>query len=235
MATNFSFCPNCGQEVILSHNLSLLIHNFLSDYFTFDSKIFRSYLPLLTKPGFLSLEYLRGKRVKYVPPLRMFIFLSIIFFLILGVFNSDVETTGKTDGLNEYFWNHFFDSWLPKLFFVLLPIFALLIALLFRKLKQTYLLHFLFALHFHSTLFLSGIIYASISWVLTKLNLQFVNLWLLILVGAYLAVYLWKALINVYKESRKRTTWKFFVLSISYILLLIIFSALLLLAYSVNF
>jgi hypothetical protein len=39
-------------------------------------------IPFFTKPGFLAQEYFKGKRKKYVPPMRMYMFVSIIFFLL---------------------------------------------------------------------------------------------------------------------------------------------------------
>ena len=112
------FCPSCGQEVKLDQSLGSLLTHFLNDYFTFDSKIIRSVLPLISKPAFLTIEYLRGRRVQYIAPFRLFIFLSLILFLLISWSNSSsVSLNEEVNGFNEAFWNRFFDSWLPKLFF----------------------------------------------------------------------------------------------------------------------
>lgn len=80
------FCNNCGQNNRSSRiSVKELFNEFLGDYFTFDSKLFRSIYPLLFKPGFLTNEYISGKRVKYIPPLRMYIFISIIYFFIISL------------------------------------------------------------------------------------------------------------------------------------------------------
>jgi hypothetical protein len=77
------FCVECGQ---LSHSYSAPlwtdIQNFFGNHFGFDTKFFRSILPLLFRPGFLSREYSAGRRVRYINPLRLYIFSSILFFLV---------------------------------------------------------------------------------------------------------------------------------------------------------
>src|SRR3972149_2669450 len=84
-----NFCPACGQENWdRKVSMKVLLLDFLGDYFTFDSKLFRSIFPLLFKPGFLTNEFNSGKRVKYIPPLRMYIFISILFFFIAGITNN---------------------------------------------------------------------------------------------------------------------------------------------------
>lgn len=72
------------------------------------------------RPGFLTLEYLRGKRVSYIPPLRLFIFSSIIFFLLLSVLNLEEVQVEVGQSQEDYFWDRFFESFLPKLFFLTL-------------------------------------------------------------------------------------------------------------------
>ena len=100
-----NYCHNCGQNNRSSRiSVKELFNDFLGDYFTFDSKLFRSIYPLLFKPGFLTNEYIEGKRIKYIPPLRMYIFISIIYFFVIS-FNADVYMpkpnigTKKTGGV----------------------------------------------------------------------------------------------------------------------------------------
>jgi len=59
-----------------------LANDFIDDFFTLDSRLFKTIIPLLFKPGFLTLEYNKGRRVKYLPPLRMYLVLSVLIFLI---------------------------------------------------------------------------------------------------------------------------------------------------------
>lgn len=81
------FCQNCGQENIEQRdNFFHMVGHFISDYLHFDSKFFRSLLPLFTKPGFLTKEYWDGRRTRYIPPLRLFFFMTIIFVLVTSFF-----------------------------------------------------------------------------------------------------------------------------------------------------
>ncbi len=81
---NGSFCSACGQSVesTLKYFWSVVLH-LLDDIFSFDSRASRTLLPLLFRPGFLTNEYITGKRVHYVPPLRLYLFISIVFFISL--------------------------------------------------------------------------------------------------------------------------------------------------------
>ncbi len=77
------FCVACGQPNH-SYAAPLLadIQDFFGNHFGFDTKFFRSVMPLLFRPGFLSREYSAGRRVRYINPLRLYIFSSIVFFLV---------------------------------------------------------------------------------------------------------------------------------------------------------
>jgi len=81
-----NFCPNCGQKNT-DLNLSLLevLRDFSGDYFTFDSKLFKTLGPLILKPGKVPKDYIDGKRVSHIPPLRIFIFLSFVTFFLWGL------------------------------------------------------------------------------------------------------------------------------------------------------
>ena len=77
------YCSACGQENIEpKQTVWHLIHHFFSDVTHFDGKFFVTVKDLFAKPGFLSKEYMIGRRVSYLDPIRMYIFTSAIFFLI---------------------------------------------------------------------------------------------------------------------------------------------------------
>lgn len=91
-----AFCSHCGQSVesTLKYFWNVILH-LLDDIFSFDSRASRTILPLMFKPGFLTNEYFAGRRVHYVPPLRLYLFISIIFFLALSYLAGDNVFTGK--------------------------------------------------------------------------------------------------------------------------------------------
>lgn len=242
LAPSFKFCPNCSQKVAFSYRLKELFTHFLNDYFTFDSKIGRSIKPLLTRPGYLTLQFLAGKRERYIQPLRVFIFLSIVFFLLLSISVSVKDTSlsdtvgsSAMDGaFDDAFWNRFFGALLPKLFFILLPLFALMLALLYRRKRLNLLTHFLFALHFHSTVFFVGIVYELCSLLFATFEWYTVNSILIICVAIYLLIYLLKAMRIVYRDNWKKTILKLAILGFLYLILLLSFTFLLF-ALSINY
>ncbi len=55
------------------------------DLFAFDARVWRTFGPLLHRPGFLTVEYFAGRRVRYVPPLRLYVFIGFAFFGVMAV------------------------------------------------------------------------------------------------------------------------------------------------------
>lgn len=88
------FCPNCGQAVKdYDKPFGFIFYNFVGDFFSFDARFFRTLLTLILRPGFLSKEYFEGRRVRYAPPFRIFIFESFILFLLLQTYTNRGLTT----------------------------------------------------------------------------------------------------------------------------------------------
>ncbi len=84
------YCQNCGQENIeLKETFFQIILHFIEDLTHFDGKIVKTLKFLITKPAFLSKEYMQGKRVTYIHPIRMYIFISAVFFLF--IFSGDTN------------------------------------------------------------------------------------------------------------------------------------------------
>jgi hypothetical protein len=80
------FCPDCGQEVQdLRRPFSEFIRNFLGDSFAFDTRLWRTLVPLFTRPGRLSVDYIEGRRARYVPPLRLYVFAGFVYFTIVAI------------------------------------------------------------------------------------------------------------------------------------------------------
>ncbi|MEO9872379.1 DUF3667 domain-containing protein [Ekhidna sp.] len=218
----FKYCPSCGQEhkdkVV---HFKQFILDFLGDYFTFDSLIIRSVKPLLIKPGFLTNEFIVGRRVRYIPPLRLFIFISIIFFLILG----PVEKTVALERNEEAeFLDNFFNVWFPRLFFLLLPLFALFLYMLFRKPGRFYLTHFIFSIHLHAFIFvLLTLMVVLIDYIFP--SSVFLSQWSLIITMFLLQLYLLIALKRVYDQKWLTTFFKLLMVNIMYVVsAMIIFS-----------
>lgn len=80
------YCWNCGQKnrarVI---TLGELLRDGFGELFDFDSRLWRTVWPLMARPGFLTSEYLAGRRMRYMPPFRTYLVLSFLFFLVMQV------------------------------------------------------------------------------------------------------------------------------------------------------
>lgn len=98
------FCPNCGQENTDSRKTfhHLFIH-FFEDLTHYENAFWRTIKNLLFKPSSLTKEYLSGKRLSYLAPVRLYIFISFITFLLITLFPSNVnEKIVKSEkALNE--------------------------------------------------------------------------------------------------------------------------------------
>ncbi len=95
------YCHVCGQENIeTKESVWDLVSHFFRDITHFDGNFFSTVKYLVIKPGFLSREYMIGRRASYVNPVRMYIFTSAFFFLLFFTFfkadKSDVPTDNIT-------------------------------------------------------------------------------------------------------------------------------------------
>ncbi len=79
------FCQNCGQSAKGFHRpfFSILFES-LSDALSFDNRLFHTISPLLLTPGYLTKEFMRGRRARYTPPFRLYLFLTFFAFLLLS-------------------------------------------------------------------------------------------------------------------------------------------------------
>ena len=77
------YCGNCGQRA-RSRLISLweLVRDAFGDLFELDSRLWRTVVPLVIRPGRLTYDYLQGRRARYMPPFRMYLVLSLLFFLV---------------------------------------------------------------------------------------------------------------------------------------------------------
>lgn len=96
------FCHTCGQENLEPKDTLLgLLSHFFNDLTHFDGKFFSSMKKLLLKPGFLTKEYMAGRRAGYLHPIRMYFFTSAVFFLIALSSGTKRNEFFKVDGKNR--------------------------------------------------------------------------------------------------------------------------------------
>ncbi len=158
-----NFCPNCGQE---NHSkqasTKLLIKDFVDTYLSFDSKLFITMRPLMFQPGTLTQEYLDGKRAKFVPPIRLFIFLSFLYFgvsFLIGEGNGFNVTLNNTNLTNQSEFAELFQRNINLMILLFTPLHALVLMLFFRSKDRLYYVNFfVFTLHLFSFFFTLGIV-----------------------------------------------------------------------------
>lgn len=100
------FCQNCGQENIEpKESFWHLVVHFFNDITHFDGKFFTTMKSLMTRPGFLSKEYVKGRRASYINPIRMYLFTSFLFFLLFFSLNhlseKDFENVKKPSPISN--------------------------------------------------------------------------------------------------------------------------------------
>ncbi|HHP7238295.1 DUF3667 domain-containing protein [Longibacter sp.] len=90
------YCSQCGQRaaerIVPLHEMT---QEWVEDLFEFDLRIFRTLPTFFFKPGRLTKEYVRGRRVRYVRPLRLYLVASFILFTLLAF--SDLATVDTID------------------------------------------------------------------------------------------------------------------------------------------
>ncbi len=89
------FCRSCGEQKLGTEDRSLrhyfdIVINFLTH---FDSKGYRTLWLLVTRPGFLSSEQVRGSRVRYVKPLALFLSINVVYYFSIAYFGGNTFTT----------------------------------------------------------------------------------------------------------------------------------------------
>lgn len=146
-----TFCPNCGQrDVDLERPATKLIGEVLQETFDVDGRAFRTIRTLLRQPGTLTSEFLAGRRRSYTSPIRLYLVISVSFFVLVAWVASqglllDPGQTREQDAATQA---RFMSEDLPRLMFILLPIFALLLKIAFSS--RLFFDHIIFSIHLHS-------------------------------------------------------------------------------------
>ncbi|WP_111642194.1 DUF3667 domain-containing protein [Marinimicrobium alkaliphilum] len=178
------FCHQCGQDdKQYTRSLLRLIPEFFGELSNWDNRLWRTLAPLWIRPGYLSRRYVDGHRAPYVPPLRLYIFTSIVAFLVfalaipyepptgietgaapafgapsvhLPILSEDLNASVNTKlarlienpelGISRFF------SLAPQVMFLLLPMLALLLKVIYLSRRHYYIEHLILALHSHSFL-----------------------------------------------------------------------------------
>jgi hypothetical protein len=255
------FCRNCGQRRSeLRISLRRMLVEVLDDQFSLNSALPRTVKSLFRRPGELTREYMAGRIVRYIPPFRLYLVCSVVFFLVLSLvpdldsaqsvlqvnvtqadstgaaapaaapadtnWADDISFRSRNAALDSLATQRLrelgrlppqeafrrvsaaFLSHAPQMMFILLPVFAFLLKILYFRRKRFYVEHFIFALHIHS--FTYVVLTAMV--LLPPWTRPILNLWVM--------VYVFLAMRRVYGQGIFRTGIKYVTLGITYLTLL---------------
>lgn len=103
--SSYEFCPHCGQKSNDELTLGVLFYNTIANYFSFDARFFRSFIPLITKPGYLPKQFVGGKRLIFIHPAQVYLFIAVVFFFLFSfnVRNSrdSIDKVMKSETINK--------------------------------------------------------------------------------------------------------------------------------------
>ena len=86
------FCAQCGQAAIdYRRSFRHIIVDVLDSFLNWDSKFFATIVWLIARPWHLTNQFLAGRRVRYVHPLRLYLLVSILFFFVVNYWAKSIH------------------------------------------------------------------------------------------------------------------------------------------------
>jgi hypothetical protein len=110
------FCPECGERQLDLHALTLrgLAEQLFLSLTSIDSKLVRSVLSLISRPGALTVAYLEGRRKPYLGPVPLFFMANVLFFAAESLLRSSVFATPLAMHLEKQPWSPLAQAWVAK-------------------------------------------------------------------------------------------------------------------------
>jgi len=172
------YCAHCGEKKIETEEYSVkrFITRAFSEITDIDAKFYRSFMLLWRKPGFLTREYIIGRRKNYLKPIQMFLFANLIYFLvqpftiytgynstlnsqmhrqmyskflpIKEIVENKVQTLGVSFQEYQMLFNTKSSIYAKSLIFLMIPLLAIVLSLLFRRSKKYFVEHLVFSVHY---------------------------------------------------------------------------------------
>jgi hypothetical protein len=181
------YCAHCGQSAHESaRSMHALFHDGWHSLTHLDGRLWRTLWLLLVKPGEVSRQFVANRRASFLPPFRLYLVISLLFFGMVGVsqhdnvLNIDIDNAGHAEGCSQMqvspAWladrvraacikvtadkgaslRGIFLAALPRAMFLFLPLLAAGMLLLYWRPRRWYVEHLVFFLHNHSVAFLLG-------------------------------------------------------------------------------
>ena len=170
-----NFCHHCGQRVRenLDRSLGRLLGEFFNNIFFLDNRFFISMRYLVSFPGRMTVEFLEGKRKKFISPVTLFLFLNLIYFIVnplsdysLSLYDQIhgqpysrwtktwVDGKLQTEGLDEkeyrITYQNTSDNVSKSIMIINIPMIAVFVYLMAFKKRRFYFDSLLYSFHFFS-------------------------------------------------------------------------------------
>ena len=228
-----NYCSNCGQKDVDILKFWEILKEFFEDILDLDSRTYRTLKYLLFRPGFLTTEYWEGRRMKYLPPFRLILITSFIYFIMVPLLIDSTDLPFYTDddpNINQEkielmdTWNNRFIAIEPAVEkYILLactPFIALILTWLYRKKGLLYFHHLIAFLHLCSFDYCINTVFSALGLLLKDYDDIIDTITLVPLVAYFIIM-----MENLYNESYFKTILKSLVV-ISCLLFFILFTIL---------
>src|SRR4029453_14213072 len=97
------FCAACGQKALpLSVTVHDFFHEFTHEMLHVDGRIWQTVQRLILSPGFLTREYLQGRRARWISPIRLYLIFSVAFFGLSALTGFRVGLTPPRESAFNY-------------------------------------------------------------------------------------------------------------------------------------
>jgi len=212
-----AYCASFGQhDVDLERPIWGLVGDVLKETFEVDGRAAVTIGTLFRHPGKLTAEFLAGRRRAYTSPLRLYLVFSIAFFVLVAWLaqSGALLDPGQDPNFDAAVQAGFLADDLPRLMFVLLPVFALLLKTVFWG--RLYFDHLIFSLHLHSAAY----VLLAVMLPLERVADRHVALFMLQgLALAGLVAYFVIALRRVYRTAWLSIAWKAAAVLLAYMVI----------------
>jgi len=211
-----AYCPTCGQrDVDLERPIWSLIADVVKETFELDGRTALTVKILFRYPGLLTSEFLAGRRRTYSSPLRLYLVISISFFVLVTWLAQSgmLLEPGQDPGFDAAVQARFLSDDLPRLMFVLLPVFALMLKVVY--LNRLYFDHLIFSLHLHSAAY---VVLAMMMLLEELANRHVVLMILKVALFVYFLAYFVLAVRRVYQSNWLAVAFKSTVVSFAYMI-----------------
>lgn len=221
------YCQECGQRRTRPEHLTVAYYlkNLFGELTELDSKIFRTLTALMFRPGHLTAEYLAEWKERYVSPVKLYLFISAIFFLLAWDAMLDITNFGEAMRSHPSFKNIPLppnveqEVFLQRLFekagdysaftrFASVIGLGLCLAVLYLGMKRYYVEHLIFAFHYYAFDFAFFSLFVLSAGLFQAATGVRAPPWIFNLGYLVMLWYAFVALRRVYRESAPKTLLK---------------------------